>query len=189
MMRTVMLDVDRRIGRLDPTLDEGAALFLTLRELTQAVAKYRADLSPIVKARRADLAAQSQLREAVPVFRGAPKPSYPTELGPLLTGLSLAGGEGEGRVVRVGPSLEGLSRFSPGDVLCLPALDLGLTPLFPHARAVITELGTPFSSSAVVARDYGVPVVGGVPGIAALLRDGARVRVDGDAGTVEIVPS
>ena len=131
---------------------------------------------------------QSQTREPAPVFRGAPKPSYPTDLGPLLAGLSLAGGEGEGRVVRLGPSLEGISRFSPGDVLCLPTLDLGLTPLFLHARAVVTELGTPFSSSAVVARDYGVPMVGGLPGATALLRDGARVRVDGDAGTVEMLP-
>src|SRR5262249_40411037 len=58
MMRTVMLDVDRRIRRLDPTLDAGAALFLTLKELTGAVAQYRADLAPIVRARRADLVMQ-----------------------------------------------------------------------------------------------------------------------------------
>ncbi len=187
MMRIVMLDVDRRIRRLDPSLDQGAALFLTLRELTQAVAKYRADLSPIVRARRADLAAQSQTRESSPVFRGAPRPSFPTELATTLTGLSLAGGTGEGRVVRLGASLEGLERFAPGDVLCVKTLDLGLTPLFLHARAVVTELGTPFSSSAVVARDCGVPVVGGLSSVTALLRDGDRVQVDGDAGSVELL--
>jgi pyruvate,water dikinase len=186
MMRIVMLDVDRRIRRLDPTLDEGAALFLTLRELTQIVAKYRADLSPIVRARRADLAAQSHARAPASTFRGAPKPGYPTELARALSGLALAAGTGEGRIVRLGASLSGLERFAPGDVLCVRSLDLGLTPLFLHARAVVTELGTPFSSTAVVARDCGVPVVG-VPCATALLRDGTRVRVDGDAGTVEVV--
>ncbi|HEX4341191.1 MAG TPA: PEP/pyruvate-binding domain-containing protein [Polyangiaceae bacterium] len=185
MMRVVMLDVDRRIRRLDPTLDDGAALFLTLRELTQAVAKYRADLAPIVRARRADLAAQSQTRESASVFRGSPKPNYPRALASLVSGLPLAAGSAEGRVTRLGPSLSGLERFAPGDVLCVKTLDLGLTPLFLHARAVVTELGTPFSSSSVVARDYGVPVVC-VESATALLRDGDRVRVDGDAGTVEL---
>jgi pyruvate,water dikinase len=189
MMRVVMLDVDRRIRRLDPTLDEGAALFLTLKELTVAVAKYRADLAPIVRARRADHAVQSRTREPVPVFRGAPKPALPQAPFSSLSGVPLAAGVGEGRVVCLGGALEGLARFAPGDVLCIKTLDLGLTPLFMHARAVVTELGTPFSSSAVVARDCGVPVVGAVPAATSLLRDGDRVRVDGDAGSVEVLAS
>jgi pyruvate,water dikinase len=189
MMRVVMLDVDRRIRRLDPTLDEGAASFLTLKELIVAVAKYRADLAPIVRARRADLAVQSRAREPLPVFRGAPKPALPQAPFSPLAGLPLAAGVGEGRIVCLGRALEGLSRFVPGDVLCVKALDLGLTPLFLHARAVVTELGTPFSSSAVVARDCGVPVVGAVPAATSLLRDGDLVRVDGDAGSVEVLGS
>ena len=89
----------------------------------------------------------------------------------------------------LGGTLEGLERFVPGDVLCVETLDLGLTPLFLHARAVVTELGTPFSSSAVVARDCGVPMVGAVPAVTSLLRDGDLVRVDGDAGSVEVLGS
>jgi pyruvate,water dikinase len=188
MMRVVMLDVDRRIRRLDPTLDPGAALFLTLRELTVAVAKYRADLAPIVRARRADQAARARTREPLPVFRGAPKPAFPNDPTRVQAGIALAGGAGKGRVVRLGAGLEGLDRFAPGDVLCVRALDLGLSPLFFMASAVVTELGTPLSSTAVVARDSGVPAVS--IGAATLsLRDGAEVRVDGDAGSVELLSS
>ena len=71
----------------------------------------------------------------------------------------------------------------------LRSLDLGLAPLFVQARAVVSELGTPFSSSAVVARDYGVPVVTGVPFAWTLLREGERIRVDGDTATVESLGS
>jgi pyruvate,water dikinase len=187
MMRVVMLDVDRRIRRLDPTLDEGAALFLTLRELTLAVAKYRADLGPIVEARRADLSTEQRARAPAAVFRGAPKPAFPRPPCAELAGLALAAGTGEGRIVRLDSALTGLDRFTPGDVLCVPSLDLGLTPLFLHASAVISELGTPFSASAVVARDCGVPVVAAVVSATELLRDGDRVHVDGDGGTVRVL--
>jgi phosphohistidine swiveling domain-containing protein len=187
MMRVVALDVDRRIRRLDPTLEPGSALFLTLKELTGAVAKYRTDLAPIVRARRADHAARNRAREPVPVFRGAPKPAYPSAVSGILPGIALAAGAAKGRVVRLGAGLEGLGTFAPGDVLVVPALDLGLSPLFLLASAVVTELGTPLASSAVVARDCGVPAVT-LGAATLLLRDGMEVRVDGDAGTVELPP-
>jgi len=120
-----------------------------------------------------------------PVFRGAPSSPYRARTEPILSGIAASSGAGEGKVVRLGPSLEGIDRFSPGDVLVLRSLDLGLAPLFVQARAVVSELGTPFSSSAVVARDYGVPAVTGVAFAWSLLREGERVRVDGDAATVE----
>jgi pyruvate,water dikinase len=187
MMRVVALDVDRRLRRLDPTLEVGAALSLTLDELEGAVAKYRADLAPIVRARRADLARCAGTRHPSPVFRGVPEPICPSRFDGSLQGLAGSGGVGEGKVVRLDGALERLGRFNPGDVLVVRTLDLGLAPLFLQAGAIVAELGTPFSSSAVVARDCGVPVVLGVPIVSALVRDGTHLRVDGDAGTVELV--
>lgn len=189
MMRVVALDVDRRIRRLDPALDPGAALLLTLDELGVALSKYRADLAPIVRARRTDLSAQQAVREPPSVFRGVVGEECPTRFELVVRGLPASAGTGEGNVVRVGGALEGLGRFAPGDVLVVRTLDLGLAPLFLQARAVVAELGTPFSSSSVVARDCGVPVVTGVTGVWSRFRDGERVHVDGDAGTVEPIPA
>jgi pyruvate,water dikinase len=185
MMRVVALDVDRRIRRLDPELEAGSAFHLTLAELAVAVAKYRVDLSPIVRARRSDLLAERLAPSPPSVFRGAPSLTYPVPSGAPLVGLPSSAGAAEGRVVRVGGDLEGLGAFSPGDVLVVPSLDLGFSMLMLQAKAVVTELGTPFSPSSVVARDFGVPVVTGVTGAWGLLRNGERVRVDGDLGTVE----
>jgi phosphohistidine swiveling domain-containing protein len=185
MMRVVTLDVDRRIRRLDPELEPGAAFTLTLGELAAAVAKYRADLAPIVRARRADLTSQRRAAAPPSVFRGAPPSTYPIRSGKLLVGLPSSAGAADGRVVRVGGALEGIERFSSGDVLVVESLDLGLLPLILQANAVVAEFGTPFSSSSVVARDFGVPLVAGASGAWGLLRGGERVRVDGDAGTVE----
>ena len=40
---------------------------------------------------------------------------------------------------------------------------------------------------AVIAREYGLPAVGGVENATRLIRDGQRIRVDGTHGFVEIL--
>lgn len=189
MMRTVASDVDRRIRRLDPTLEREAAFFLTLEELGSAVKKSRDDLAPLVRARRADFAAHDRCVDPAPVFRGVVPNEYPFGRDRVLRGTSASPGFGEGRVVRLGPRLAGIENFSPGDILLVRSLDLGLSPLFFHASAVVSELGTPLSSSSLVARDSALPVVTGAWGAWVRIRDGDTVRVDGDAGTVEYFPS
>lgn len=61
------------------------------------------------------------------------------------------------------------------------------TPLFQIAGAVVTQIGSPASHAAIVAREYGVPAVVALDRITARLVDGRRVRVDGTRGTVTIV--
>lgn len=185
MMRFVARDVDRRIRRIDPSLEEDAALFLTLDELAFAVKQYSADLTPIVRSRKLDLETEKSGPSPPSCFRGAPEPTFAVGADSIVHGIACGGGTGEGKARRIGPRLEGIEHFSTGDVLVVQSLDLGHSPLFFHARAVVSELGTPNSSAALVARDSGVPVVTGVTGLASILRDGDRVAVDGDAGTVE----
>ena len=54
--------------------------------------------------------------------------------------------------------------------------------------AIVTEKGGPTSHTAIVARALGIPAVVSCPG-AADLPDGARVIVDGAAGSVDVDPS
>ncbi|MHB0871322.1 MAG: PEP-utilizing enzyme, partial [Chloroflexota bacterium] len=65
-----------------------------------------------------------------------------------------------------------------------PATDPAWTPLFLTAGALVTETGGMISHGSVVAREYGIPAVVGVPEATARLRTGQRVRVDGSAGIV-----
>lgn len=73
----------------------------------------------------------------------------------------------------------------PGEVIVLRTLDVGLSPLFTAAAAVVADLGGPLSHGAVIAREYGVPVVAGIVGASSTLADGERLRVDGERGIVE----
>lgn len=74
-----------------------------------------------------------------------------------------------------------------GEILVAPHTDPGWTPLFASAVAVITEVGGLMTHGAVVAREYGIPAVVGVDDATTLIKDGERIRVNGDLGYIEIL--
>jgi phosphohistidine swiveling domain-containing protein len=76
-----------------------------------------------------------------------------------------------------------------GEVLVTMTTNVGWTPLFPRAAAVVTDVGAPLSHAAIVARELGIPAVVGSGNATMILKTGDRVRVDGTAGTVEVLPS
>jgi phosphohistidine swiveling domain-containing protein len=68
-------------------------------------------------------------------------------------------------------------------VLVIPYSDVGWTPLFTKASAVIAESGGILSHSSIIAREYGIPAVVSVAG-ACQLADGTLVTVDGYRGKI-----
>jgi pyruvate,water dikinase len=76
------------------------------------------------------------------------------------------------------------AHLEPGEILVVPSTDPGWTPLFMTAGALVMEMGGVISHGAVVAREYGIPAVVGVPDATTRLRTGQIVTVDGAAGTV-----
>jgi rifampicin phosphotransferase len=76
------------------------------------------------------------------------------------------------------------AHLEPGEILVAPSTDPGWTPLFMTAGALVMEMGGPISHGAVVAREYGIPAVVGVPDATVRIRTGDTVTVDGAAGTV-----
>ena len=80
-----------------------------------------------------------------------------------------------------------VGRLQPGDVLVASITTPAWTSLFAMASAVVTDIGGPLSHSSIVAREYGIPAVLGTNVATGSIPDGARVRVDGDAGTVTVL--
>ncbi|MFC9335660.1 PEP/pyruvate-binding domain-containing protein [Arthrobacter sp. NPDC057009] len=76
------------------------------------------------------------------------------------------------------------AHLEPGEILVAPSTDPGWTPLFMTAGALVMEMGGPISHGAVVAREYGIPAVVGVPDATLRISTGDTVTVDGAAGTV-----
>jgi pyruvate,water dikinase len=76
------------------------------------------------------------------------------------------------------------AHLEPGEILVAPSTDPGWTPLFLTAGGLVMEMGGAMSHGAVVAREYGLPAVVGVPDATTKIRTGQTITVDGAAGTV-----
>ena len=74
-----------------------------------------------------------------------------------------------------------------GEILVAVTTNIGWTPLFPRAAAIVTDVGAPLSHAAIVARELGIPAVVGCGDATMRLRTGDRVLVDGGRGIVEIL--
>jgi len=74
--------------------------------------------------------------------------------------------------------------LEPGEILVAPSTDPGWTPLFLTAGGLVMEMGGPMSHGAIVAREYGIPAVVGVPDATEHIETGRWITVDGSAGEV-----
>ena len=76
-----------------------------------------------------------------------------------------------------------------GEILVAPSTDPGWTPLFLTAGGLVMETGGSMSHGVIVAREYGIPAVVGVPGATERIPTGSRITVDGTSGTIVIEQS
>ena len=103
----------------------------------------------------------------------------------LVQGLPASAGVVEGTVRRLDHAHEG-HLLQEGEILVAVTTNVGWTPLFPRAAAVVTDVGAPLSHAAIVARELGIPAVVGAKNATMRLQTGDRVRVDGTRGVVEL---
>ena len=192
-----------RAGRLTGHGDD--LFFLTIEEILASPGRRRAALAQVPGAPR-DLRAlprAAALPDADPraVRRGRggrPTPQRRSDVfdarggrapvSDAITGFPGAAGVVEG-VARVIATPEEGEQLQPGEILVTTVTNVGWTPLFPRAAAVVTDVGAPLSHAAIVARELGIPAVVGCGNATMRLHDGDRVRVDGERGTVEVLRS
>jgi len=79
-----------------------------------------------------------------------------------------------------------LADFGYGDVLVCDAVDPNMTFVVPLAAAVVERRGGMLIHGAIIAREYGLPCVTGVPDAIALISGGDRITVDGYLGIVTL---
>jgi phosphohistidine swiveling domain-containing protein len=137
--------------------------------------------------RRADYYTEQATGEAA--ARAGPDDTAPGDTGPgdTVTGFPGAAGVVEG-VARVLTAVEDAGQLGDGEILVTTRTNVGWTPVFPRAAAVVTDVGAPLSHAAIVARELGIPAVVGCGDATMRLHTGDRVRVDGGRGTVELLP-
>jgi pyruvate,water dikinase len=188
LARRIWLDAGAELvdkGALDAQED---VLFLRLDDLLAFEAGHAGDL----RAKATEACAEyerEKARRAVPRWMTSDGEAIfgveAEEAESVLAGLPVSAGTHEGRVrVILHPAGARLKR---GEVLVCRGTDPAWTPLFLQAGALVMETGGAVSHGSIVAREYGLPAVAGVAEATTRLRDGQRVRVDGQSGQVVLL--
>jgi pyruvate,water dikinase len=113
----------------------------------------------------------------------APIPISDTD---TIQGYAGSAGRVEGIVRRIDRPEDG-GQLQPGEILVATTTNIGWTPIFPRAAAVVTDIGAALSHAAIVARELGIPAVVGCRNATMHLQTGDRVMVDGGRGIVEVL--
>jgi pyruvate,water dikinase len=79
-----------------------------------------------------------------------------------------------------------LAAFKSGEILICDAVDPNMTFVVPLAAAVVERRGGMLIHGAIIAREYGLPCVTGIPEATTLIETGDRIYVDGYLGLVTL---
>jgi phosphohistidine swiveling domain-containing protein len=103
-----------------------------------------------------------------------------------IRGFPAAKGVVEG-VARVITTVGDLHTVLPGEILVCGGTTTEWTPAFGIIAACVCDTGGSLTHAAIVSREYGIPCVVGTAVATQTIKTGDRVRVDGRAGTVQVL--
>lgn len=102
-----------------------------------------------------------------------------------LVGQPASPGIAKGRARLIDSSMR-LETFQNGEILVVDAIDPNMTFLAPLAAAIVERRGGMLIHGAIIAREYGVPCVTGIPQATDMITTGDILTVDGYLGIVTI---
>jgi pyruvate,water dikinase len=188
------LDVARGATRRLSEVLELDAFYLTADELAGPLPADAADLVALRQQRRKEYEALMipNMWRSVPEPSAAASPpdsatpnSAPPNSVRIISGVGVSSGITEGFVrVVTDPAF---TEVGDGEILVTPTTDPSWASIMFLSSALVVDIGGPLSHAAVVARELAIPCVVNTRHGSRVLRTGDRVRVDGDAGTVEVL--
>jgi pyruvate,water dikinase len=178
LIRRILVELDRRHQL------EGGIFFLTPEELPRLIAGE--DFSNVIVERKG----RRELLLSLPV----PQVLFSDNLEAIgraasadevdtFQGVALSAGVAEGPALVLTDPTTAHSSLEPYILVC-PSTDPAWVPLFVNARGLVMETGGVLSHGAIVAREFGLPAVAGLPDIHRRLKSGQRIRVDGATGRI-----
>jgi phosphohistidine swiveling domain-containing protein len=191
ILRAEVLKVEEELLRNGRLEEAGDIFHLALSEVDTGLRDETFDLKSIVAPRKSVY--QRATRATIcPILVDSRcrilKPDPPVlggdhEEGTLI-GAAVSPGVARGRVRIMNNPNE---KFEAGEVLAAFVTGPAWTPLFVGASAVILQIGGVLQHGALCAREYGKPAISNID-VHALLKTGDLVEVDGNTGTVRILP-
>ncbi|WP_114783677.1 PEP/pyruvate-binding domain-containing protein [Botryobacter ruber] len=194
--KTVLLKIGKNFQRKGWLAHEQDIFFLKYQEIAENLTvsdMLPQQLQTIVQARKAQFEQNRQL--VYPDDFSSRAGTYPTPEqvqparkvtaadGSGIKGLSACGGYVRGRA-RVLESIMELHKIQQGDILVTRQTDPGWASIFPLISGLVVERGGMLSHGAIVAREFGIPAIVGVPDATTRITDGEEIELDADKGEI-----
>jgi pyruvate,water dikinase len=165
--------------------------FLTLGECAMLAQAPGRDWRKVVLDRREERSRNEavQVPDTIQNWEEAGDPSVQgtgVSTGRDLRGIAVSAGTASGPV-RIIRSTQDWKRVRAGDIVVVPVIDPGMAPLFGVAAGLVAEMGGTLSHGAIIAREYGLPVLVNVPYATSLLREDEQVEIFSSTGTIRRV--
>ena len=101
----------------------------------------------------------------------------------LFKGLSASPGIVKG-TVRIVEGIKDISKFKEGNILVTEMTEPSMVIMMNKAAAIITDKGGITCHAAIVSRELGIPCVVATKNATKILKDGMRIKVDGNKGNI-----
>jgi pyruvate,water dikinase len=183
--RRYFLELEQRLVRRGVLHTAGDIFMLNLDEVRRVVSGSLdgAQAVALAAARREEMHLCRDISLPEEIYGDDVKPLNMT-VSRCLTGIPTSRGLYTGPVSVVN-GIRDFGKVEPGAVLVVPFTDVGWTPLFARAGAVISESGGLLSHSSIIAREFSIPAVVSVEN-ATTLPDHTVVTVDGYKGEITV---
>ncbi len=184
----------QRLGNLmveeDIIPEDELVYFLKHKEIGQLIGGQRALVKKAVARRRVFEEQKSLKFNEMNVGKPVPIEIDYSELegSKVFSGSAISRGKAIGKA-RVISSVEDANKLEKGEIMVAAFTDIGWSPYYSVAGALITEVGSVLSHGAVVAREYSLPLVSNIAYATKLIKTGSMICVDGNKGEVAIIDS
>jgi len=187
LLRPMYLEIGKRLVKKGFLSNASDIFYIYKKELEESYASGNHDSFLRLSSQRKE-SMKNALNLSVPmtIFGNTPPPVSEFK-GTSLKGVPTSHGFYTG-IAKVLMGTDDMDKLKDGEVLVIPYSDVGWTPLFSKAGAVVAESGGVLSHSSIVAREYGIPAVVSVEN-ACSLEDGITISVNGYTGEIHIVGS
>jgi phosphohistidine swiveling domain-containing protein len=193
-LRVFVMRVGRRLVDAGVINEPADILYLERAEVPPLL-RVPADRRSLVAERKTEHARQRTLTAPQNVGKAPGEPAgvdrfdgvriEPTDRGTMRgTGASAGIARGPARIV-LGPA--DFDRVQQGDIIVAPSSNPSWVPLFTIAAGLVTNTGGVLCHAAVVAREFRLPAVVGVPGATSSITDGQELEIDGLQGTIRLL--
>ena len=181
LIRRILVELDRRYEL------HGGIFFLTPGELPELHRREHVLQLIAERRRRREIALSLELPQVLfsDDLEALGRSVTPTAA-ETLQGVPISAGIAEGPALVLHEPTN-LTAPTEAYILVCPTTDPAWVPLFMQAKGLVMETGGVLSHGAIVAREFGLPAVAGIPDVQRRLRTGQRLRVDGASGKVTVL--